>query len=154
MPRRRARAAERAGSETMHLQVRTVAKQSPPNLVDFLTVLEKNGIDMLTVGGSNVEQGGEFAFGVKASEEEEEDEAKRIVGILRGAGYRTARYLEVEHCFAEDRAGGLLDCIRSKAAEIEAKGGAIKDVALGGPDSDGRILVQFYAEARMDADAG
>jgi len=132
----------------MHLQVRTVVRRSPPNLVDFLTVLEKNGIDMLTVGGSRIEQDGEFAFGVKASEEQEEAEADRIVQILHDEGYDTARHVEVVHCFAEDRAGGLLECIKSKAVEIEGAGQAITDVALGGPDSEGRILVQFYTEER------
>src|SRR3954452_15457251 len=146
MPRRRARAAEQAGSETMHLQVRTVARRSPPNLVELLGVIEAHGIDMLTVGGSSIEQDGEFAFGVKASEEQEEAEAERIVQILHDEGYDKARHVEVVHCFAEDRPGGLLECIKSKAVEIEGAVPAIKDVALGGPDSERLILIQFYTE--------
>jgi hypothetical protein len=122
----------------MHLQIRAAPVQSPPNLADFLAVIAKEGINILTAGGSNIEQGGEFAFAVS-----HEDQC-RAVEALAEAGYEP-RVVTVDWGLMTDKPGQLLECVARVAAQNAATGKTIVDIAIGGPDADGRIPIQIYS---------
>jgi hypothetical protein len=122
----------------MHMQIRATPAKSPTSLVAFLEVLK--GINIVAAGGSNVEQGGEFAFAVAHGEE------CAAMTALADAGYRPT-LVRVETCWMTDAPGQLLACVASVTEANLAAGRVIKDLSIGVPDQDGRIPVQFYSEA-------
>jgi hypothetical protein len=123
----------------MHLQIRAAPVLSPPNLRAFLAVLDRAGINIEAAGGSDVEKGGEFAFAVEDGKEQ------HAIRALEAERYHP-RLVEVDFCWMPNNAGQLLACV-SRVAEKNAKAGrVIKDLAVGGPDRQGRILVQLYSE--------
>jgi hypothetical protein len=133
----------------MHKQIRVVPAKSPADLMAFLEVLAAAGINIDAAGGSNVEQGGEFAFTVTHGQE-----ADALV-LLRDAGYQP-RELEdsVESetgevfttCWMTDDPGQLLACVSSVTDANAAAGRVIKDLSIGKPRADGMIPVQIYSE--------
>jgi hypothetical protein len=124
----------------MHLQLRTKAQLSPPDLDAFLGVLESAGINLLAAGGSDVEQGGEFAFAV---EDGSEDRAREV---LEAKGYHP-RIVEIDLCWiTSNTPGQLRRCIAEVREKNLATGRTIKDITLGVPDSGGHIPVQVYSE--------
>jgi len=124
----------------MHQQIRlAVPADSPPNLEKVLQVLEDEGINIIAVGGSNVEHGGEFSFAV---DHEKQDAA---LEVLRGARLRP-RLVEVTVCLLENRPGALRDCITS-ANRGHRPDRLIRDIAVGVPDADGRTPVQLYFDS-------
>jgi hypothetical protein len=122
----------------MHMQIRATPAKSPTSLVAFLEVLK--GINIVAAGGSNVEQGGEFAFAVAHGEE------CAAMTALADAGYRPT-LVSVETCWMTNAPGQLLACVESVTKANVAAGRVIKDLSIGVPDQDGRIPVQFYSEA-------
>jgi hypothetical protein len=124
----------------MHQQIRTVPKLSPPDLEAFLTVLADAGINIEAAGGSDVEQGGEFAFAVAHGQERD------AMAVLEAAGY-LPRLVDVQLCALTDEPGQLLACITEARALNASTGMVIKDISIGRPDADGRIQVQIYSEA-------
>ena len=69
----------------MHQQIRTQPTQSPPDLQAFLTVLEEAGINIEAAGGSDIEQGGEFAFAVAHGVEADACGPSSMPGTARGS---------------------------------------------------------------------
>ncbi len=125
----------------MHLQIRARPSRSPASLLDFLEVLEREGINIEAAGGSNVERGGEFAFAVA------HEQVQTAMDALAGAGYRPT-LVAVETCWMTNAPGQLRACV-ARVTEINAESGRlIKDLSIGVPDQDGRIPVQFYSEGR------
>ena len=122
----------------MHQQIRTVPAMSPPNLQEFLQVLLDAGINMEAAGGSNIEQGGEFAFAVAHGQEEE------ALIALKHKGY-APRLVDVTHCALTNEPGQLLACITDVTTSNNEHGRVIKDIVLGVPDEDGRIQIQIYS---------
>jgi hypothetical protein len=121
----------------MHQQIRLAAPaSSPPNLEKVLQVLEDAGINIVAVGGSNVEHGGEFGFAV------DHDRQDAALDALRAAGLRP-RVVDVTLCLLDDRPGALRDCI-AKANRGHRPGRLIRDIAIGIPGADGRVPVQVY----------
>lgn len=121
----------------MHQQIRlAVPASSPPNLEKVLMVLEDAGINIIAVGGSNVEHGGEFGFAV------DHDQQAAAIRALEGARLRP-RLVDVTTCLLENRPGALRDCITS-ANQGHRPGRLIRDIAVGVPDGDGRVPVQIY----------
>jgi hypothetical protein len=123
----------------MHQQIRTVPKLSPPDLEAFLTVLAHAGVNIEAAGGSDVEQGGEFAFAVAHGQEVD------AMAALVGAGY-LPRLVDVHVCALGNEPGTLLACI-TEARALNGSNKVIKDISVGVPDEDGRIRVQIYSEA-------
>ena len=66
----------------MHLQIRAIPAKSPADLKAFLEVLAAADINIVAAGGSNLEQGGEFAFAVTHGQEDE------AIRLLKEAGYQ------------------------------------------------------------------
>jgi len=122
----------------MHMQIRATPAKSPTSLVAFLEVLKD--INILAAGGSNVEQGGEFAFAVA------HDDECAAMTALADAGYRPT-LVKVETCTLDNVPGALLACVARVTDLNAAAGRVIKDISIGVPDAKGQIPVQIYSEA-------
>ena len=131
----------------MHKQIRVVPAKSPADLKAFLEVLA--AINIKAAGGSNVEQGGEFAFSVEDGLEAD------AIGLLANAGYQPRELddgVEAEDgsvfttCWMTDVPGELLRCVTSVTDANQAAGRVIKDLSIGVPNADGEIPVQIYSE--------
>jgi len=133
----------------MHLQIRTVAKLSPPDIEKLLGILTEAGVDLAGIGGSNIEFGGEVAIVPK---DEHEDLAKET---LTNAGYvwrelRIGRDPELSLLHVENKPGGLHECLVEVAAANLAAGRIIRDILVGVPDAEdvanGTVPVHVYSE--------
>ncbi len=126
----------------MHLQIRTVPATSPPDLEAFLGVLAEAGINLLAVGGGDVELGGELAIGV------DDDDVDAALLALLHKGYRP-RLVEVDHYFVPNESGQLLEAVRDVRAKNRDAGRVIKDVAVGAGTENGvaGVHIQVYSEA-------
>ncbi len=121
----------------MHQQIRVeVPAGSPPNLEAVLQILKDAGINIIAVGGSNVEHGGEFGFAV------DHDQQAAAVQALEGARLRP-RVVDVTLCLLDNRPGALLECI-GQANQGHRPRRLIRDIAVGIPDAEGRVPVQVY----------
>jgi hypothetical protein len=123
----------------MHLQIRSVPALSPGDLAAFLKVLADNGINLESAGGSEIETGGEFIFSVAHGEED------HAMSALQDAGY-LPHIVEVETGAVANEPGMLLAFISEIAEQNAVSGKRIRDLTIGAPDVDGRILVQVYSE--------
>jgi hypothetical protein len=137
------------GEPIMHKQIRVVPARSPADLQAFLEVLAAAGINIEAAGGSNVEQGGEFAFAVTDGQEAD------AIALLRDAGYQPRELdasVESEDgavfttCWMTDEPGQLLACVTSVTDANVAAGRVIKDLSIGKSRADGMIPVQIYSE--------
>ena len=137
----------------MHKQIRVVPARSPADLKAFLEVLAGlnlvAGINLKSAGGSNVEQGGEFAFSVEHGLETD------AIGLLTNEGYQPRELtdgVEAEDgsvfttCWMTDQPGELLRCVTAVTDANQAAGRVIKDLSIGVPNANGEIPVQIYSE--------
>jgi hypothetical protein len=138
------------GEPIMHKQIRVVPARSPADLQALLEVLATAGINIEAAGGSNVEQGGEFAFSVSHGQEAD------AIARLREADYQPRELEEfvesedgaaITWCLMTDEPGQLLACVTSVTVANAAAGRVIKDLSIGTPRADGKIPVQIYSEA-------
>src|SRR4026209_1184650 len=84
----------------MHQAIRLkIPASSPPNLEKALRVLEREGFNIVAVGGSDHEMGGEFSFAVPHGKEQGACDA------LRKAGYDDAHIADVYTEDLDDRPG-------------------------------------------------
>jgi hypothetical protein len=133
----------------MHLQIRTIPASSPPDVEKILAVLAKAGVNLVGIGGSNVEFGGELAL---VPQHGQEDEAEKA---LTQAGY-VWRELQVDRdpelvlCEVENKSGALHDCLEKVASDNLAAGRIIRDILIGIPDEEdvknGTTPVHIYSE--------
>ena len=82
----------------MHAQIRTKPARSPANLAELLQVLKDAGINIEAAGGSNIEQGGEFAFAVAHGQED------KAIAILEEERYKPRLVRPVHNCVLDERA--------------------------------------------------
>ncbi len=126
----------------MHQQVRLSPALSPPDLERVLKLVADAGINILAVGGSNLEHGGEFAFAV------DPDRQQAVVDLLQANGYKP-RVADIElFWLTANEPGQLLRCVQQVAAANKTSGKGIQDIAIGAPASDGRIPIQIYSARR------
>jgi hypothetical protein len=123
----------------MHQQIRTVPARSPADLVAFLKVLAENDISIKAAGGSGIYAGGEFAFGLV------DGEYDRAMKVLKDAKYKP-RLVDVDYRALPDEAGELLRFVKEITEQNLRAKREIIDIAIGVPDSEGRIQVQVYSE--------
>ena len=135
----------------MHAQARSKPAKSPADLAAFLEVLANAGINVESASGSNIEQGGEFAFGLE-HDPGDNGPYENAVSVLEGAGY-IVRVVDSEtdpalHTDMIDNVPGkLLDAVRAAVDKNAGTGRVIKDIAVGSPDPvTGLIRVQIYSE--------
>lgn len=129
----------------MHLQVRLKPATSPPDVEQLLRRLKDADVNLVGVGGSDVEFGGEFAFAV---EHGHEDAAKAALDADPPYKYRILREgvdPELTTCLLDNRPGALHECLEGIASGNLENGRIIRDMLIGVP-VDGRIPVQIYSE--------
>ena len=134
----------------MHAQGRSKPAKSPADLAAFLQVLADHGISIQSAGGSNVEQGGEFAFGLE-HDEGDNGPYQEAIQALESAGY-TVRFVEadvdpeLQVYSIPNSPGTLLEAVLDARGKNEGTGRVIKDITIGTADVDGRVRVQIYSE--------
>lgn len=123
----------------MHQQIRTVPARSPADLVAFLTVLAEARISIKSAGGSRLESGGAFAFGL------DDADYDRAMDALIKARYKP-ELVDVDYRAIPDEAGELLKFVSEVTDRNLLEKRVITDIAIGVPDADGCIGVQIYSE--------
>ena len=132
----------------MHLQVRFQPRSSPPDVEKVLDRLAKAGVNLVGIGGSDVEFGGELAI-----VPEHGHEAKAMQALAR---YQP-RTLDSDDpdsglslCIVDHQAGALHRCLREVAQRNLARGWIIRDILIGVPDDAQRearqVPVQIYCD--------
>lgn len=133
----------------MHLQIRSKPVASPPDIEKLLGRLADAGVNLVAVGGSDVEFGGEFAF---VPADEHEAAALRVLEQFEYP-HRVLRVDEtpgLSYCLVDDRPGALYQCLRSVSKDNLADGRIIRDVLIGVPNEQQvaahQVPVQIYSE--------
>jgi hypothetical protein len=135
----------------MHMQIRCNPVKSPPDIERLLGVLADGGVNLIAVGGSDVEFGGQFAFVPEDGHEE------RAIEILKREEYRH----EVIHANDSDDPrvryedisagrGSLHEFVTRVSRENLDAGRIIRDVLIGVQTDDQRdarvVPVHIYSE--------
>jgi hypothetical protein len=132
----------------MHLQVRLVARSSPADVEKVLERVARAGINLVGIGGSDVEFGGELAL---VPEEGREDD---LLVALKGYAPRVLRVDDPDSglrlCVVDDKPGALHRCLQDVGLENLERGRIIRDILIGVPDADqrqaGQVPVHVYSE--------
>ena len=132
----------------MHLQIRLIPKTSPPDVDKVLERLAGK-VNLVGVGGSDLEFGGELALVPQDGQEQDALDAL--------ASYHP-RVLHVDDpdsglklCVVDsNESGSLHRCLKGIAEENLEKGRIIRDILIGVPDRDqqaaGQTPVHVYSE--------
>ena len=135
---------------SVHMQIRCHPVASPPDVDLLLSRLADAGVNLIAVGGSDVEFGGELAL------VPQEDQVELAVSVLNEFHYPN-RSLFVDDpdsglrlCMASHHSGGLHACLTAASLANQSSGHKIRDVLVGVPDEaqfrDRMIPVQIYSE--------
>jgi hypothetical protein len=138
---------------SVHMQIRCKPVASPPDVDLLLSRLAEAGVNLVAVGGSDVEFGGELAL---VPEDGQEDLA---IGVLDEFAY-PHRELFVDDpdsglrlCMASHESGGLHRCLQDASIENRDKGWKIRDILVGVPDEEEfrakKIPVHVYSEPEV-----
>ena len=133
----------------MHKQVRLTPRTSPADVEKVLRKIKNAGINLVAIGGSDVEFGGELALVPEHGKEAE------LMDVL--AAYRP-RLLDSEDpdsgltlCIVGHHSGGLHDCLAAIATGNVSSGRIIRDILIGVPDDAQQaakeVPVHIYSEA-------
>ena len=129
----------------MHLQVRLKPSLSPPDVELLLRRLKDADVNLVGVGGSDVEFGGEFAFAVEHGHEER---MKAALDADPPYKYRILEHdvhPELTVCMLDNEPGALHRCLEGISSANLDSGRIIRDMLVGVPE-DGKIPVQIYSE--------
>jgi hypothetical protein len=133
----------------MHLQYRTAPTASPPDVEKLLGRLAEAGVNLVAVGGSDVEFGGELAFVPLDGQED------LATGVLDQWHYpyrvlKVADDVGLSLCEVDNTPGALHACLAKIAADNLKRGRIIRDILIGIPDAEdikaGTIPVHIYSE--------
>ena len=129
----------------MHLQLRSNAKLSPPNIDKFLERLQTDGVNLGGAGGMNPEFGGDFAVAL-----EDEDEQKARTALDKAPKYTYRLYNadndpELYLCWAENKPGEIRRCIAEAERRNRGSGLRVHDVLIGVQRAEG-IPIQVFSE--------
>ena len=114
-------------------------------LVGMLDVLAKEGFNLRTASGTNVELGGEFTFWVDGrSDGEDEDAANHAAAeLLKSKGY-DAEVWEVHSAYLVDKPGAL----KAFVDEVTKNKLLVQEISVSTPDADGIPVQIFTAKVR------
>jgi hypothetical protein len=132
----------------MHLQVRLAPRSSPADVEKVLALVDGAGINLVGVGGSDVEFGGELAL---VPEDGREDD---LVEVLKRYHPRVLLVDDPDSglrlCVVDDAPGALHRCLRDVASENLERGRIIRDLLVGVPNEEQRqahqVPVHIYSE--------
>ena len=133
----------------MHLQVRCQPKASPPDVAALLDRLARENVDLVGIGGSDVEFNGELAV-VPA-----EDDEDRTIELLQPYRPRVVRADDPDSgltlLIVDDRSGGLYEQIRRHVApKNQERGWVIRDILIGVPNEEqkqaNQVPVHVFSE--------
>ena len=121
------------------------ATYQPGSLVGMLEILERNGFNLRTASGNNVELGGEFNFWVDGrGDDEDHDKATYAAAkLLREEGY-IAEVHEVHSRHLSDQKGTLKQFVD----EVTEGKLLVQDISVGTPDEEGIPVQIFTAKVR------
>lgn len=133
----------------MHLQVRCQPKSSPADVEKALRRVKNAGINLVGIGGSDLEFGGELALVPEHGQE------KELMAALAAYNPRLLdsndRDSGLTLCVVGHRSGGLHDCLAGTANSNVERGRIIRDILIGVPDADQQaaheVPVQIYSES-------
>lgn len=136
----------------MHLQVRLNPKASPPDVEKVLGLVADANVNLVAVGGSDVEFGGELAL-----VPEEDDTDQNLNALLSALSAYNPRVLRVDDpesglalCLVDDTPGALHACLKGAATDNLDRGRIIRDILVGIPNAEqrskGKIPVHIYSE--------
>ena len=134
----------------MHMQIRCNPVASPPDVDLLLGRLAEAGVNLVAVGGSDVEFGGELAL------VPEDGQESLAIDVLDRFEY-PHRELFVDNpdsglrlCMASHESGGLHRCLQDASIENRERGWKIRDILVGVPDEDEfeakKIPVHIYSQ--------
>lgn len=132
----------------MHLQVRFQPRSSPADVEKALRKVKNAGINLVGIGGSDLEFGGELALVPEHGQEQD---------LMTALAAYNPRLLHSDDpdsglslCIVGHRSGGLHDCLTSAASANVNTGRIIRDILIGVPDADqqaaNEVPVQIYSE--------
>jgi hypothetical protein len=132
----------------MHLQVRFQPRTSPADVEKVLRKVKNAGINLVGIGGSDLEFGGELALVPEHGREQD------LMTLLAAYNPRLLDSDDPESgltlCVVGHHAGGLHDCLASIASSNVATGRIIRDMLIGVPDASQlaaqEVPVQIYSE--------
>ena len=132
----------------MHKQVRLTPALSPADVDKVLGLVEAAGINLVAVGGSDVEFGGELALVPEHGRHQD------LMTALSDYQPRLLDSRQKSHGLtfdkADDAAGGLRAVVARVAADNLATGRIIRDILIGVQDDADRaakkVPVQIYSE--------
>jgi hypothetical protein len=119
------------GAAPLHSTELDPVKAEAGAFARLAAVIAEAGINLRSVGGKNIELGGEVALAVS---DEDED---RLAELLEAKGYHF-RVVEPYHDHLPDRPGALADFLGKLAAE----GRLVDSINVATPEEDGTIPVQ------------
>lgn len=119
------------GAAPLHSTELDPVKAEAGAFARLAAVIAEAGINLRSVGGKNIELGGEVALAVS---DEDED---RLAELLEAKGYHF-RVIEPYHDHLPDRPGALADFLGKLAAE----GRMVDSINVATPEKDGTIPVQ------------
>ena len=133
----------------MHLQVRFQPRSSPADVEKVLRKVKNAGINLVGIGGSDLEFGGELALVPEHGREQD------LMDVLSAYHPRLLDSADPDSgltlCVVGNHAGGLHDCMASIASGNVTSGRIIRDILIGVPDEvqmrDQQVPVQIYSEA-------
>lgn len=132
----------------MHLQVRFHPKASPPDVEKVLERLARAGVNLIGIGGSDVEFGGELAV------VPDDGQVDLALEALQPYHPRVVRTDDPDSgltlCVVNDRPGALHRCMQDVALENLGRGRIIRDILIGVPNQEqkdaGQVPVHIYSE--------
>ena len=137
----------------MHMQIRCHPQLSPPDVKKLLGFLNEAGVNLLAVGGSDLEFGGEIAIVPEETSNDPENDA--VYELLKGKGYDVRKVFVTDDgplfgAEIANKAGALFEFISSIADRNIDGGRIIRDILVGVPDEGQRgnnlVPVQVYCE--------
>lgn len=131
----------------MHLQVRFQPTASPPDVEKALDRLAKAGVNLIGIGGSEVEDGGELAIVPEHGQE---------AAALQALAPYHPRQIDAADpesgltlCLVDHKAGALHRCLTDVAKANRVRGWVIHDILIGVPDAAQQaakqVPVQIYS---------
>lgn len=135
------------------MQIRCHPVASPPDVDLLLSRLADKGVNLVAVGGSDVEFGGELAL------VPEDGQESLATGVLDAFGYPHRELYKddpdsgLRLCMASHESGGLHRCLEEASIANRERGWKIRDVLIGVPEEEDfqarKIPVQIYSEPEV-----